>query len=98
MTGRSIAYQHNTRQQLQNAGFIDIQEIVIRAPYNSWPSDAHQKEIGRWYFLGLTEGLEALSLQPFFKNFKWTPEVIRNYLTSVKREIGTQKFRAYNNM
>ena len=97
-SGRSIAYQHNTRQLLQNAGFIDIQEIVIRAPYNSWPTDAHQKDIGRWYHLGLTDGLEALSLQALFRNYQWGADVIRDWLKQVRREIGTTKFHAYNNM
>ena len=68
---RPIAYNHTTRQMLQTAGFIDIQEIVIRAPYNSWPNDPHQKEIGRWYNLGITEGLEALSAAAFTRVNKW---------------------------
>ena len=45
---RPIGYQHNTRQMLQAAGFIDIQETIVRAPLNGWPSDPHQKSIGRW--------------------------------------------------
>src|SRR6187200_3186313 len=62
---RPIAYNHSTRQMLQTAGFIDIQEIVIRAPYNSWPNDPQKKEIGRWYNLGIIEGLDALSFAAF---------------------------------
>ncbi|KAJ5021105.1 hypothetical protein J3E73DRAFT_435011 [Bipolaris maydis] len=68
---RPIAYEHRTRQLLQAAGFIDIQETVIRVPYNTWPNDPHQKDIGRWYNLGLTEGLEALTFAPLTRVYHW---------------------------
>lgn len=96
---RPIAYQQNTRQMLQQAGFIDIQETIIRAPYNSWPGDPHQKEIGRWYNLGLTEGLEAISLAPFHRAFGWDAERnIKPFVAQVKREVCSRKIHAYNNM
>lgn len=96
---RPIEYQHNTRQMLQAAGFIDIQEMIIRAPYNSWPADPHQKEIGRWYNLGITEGLEALSLAPFTRVNHWdAAQHVKPLLDAVKRRICQRKVHAYNNM
>lgn len=96
---RPIAYNHTTRQMLQTAGFIDIQEIVIRAPYNSWPNDPHQKEIGRWYNLGITEGLEALSFAPLTRVNKWdVDQHIRPLLESVRQQICNRKIHAYNNI
>lgn len=98
-SSRPIAYQHNTRQMLQAAGFIDIQETIIRAPYNSWPADPHQKEIGRWYNLGITEGLEALSLGPLTRAYRWSAvDHVKPLIQAVKREICTRKIHAYNNM
>ena len=96
---RPIAYRHNTRQMLQAAGFIDIQETIVRAPLNGWPSDPHQKEIGRWYNLGLTDGLDALSLAPFTRVNRWNAdEHVRPLLKEVKKEIAKSKVHAYNNM
>jgi len=84
---------------LQTAGFIDIQETIIRAPYNSWPADPHQKEIGRWYNLGITEGLEALSLGPLTRAYRWGAlEHVKPLVQAAKREICTRKMHAYNNM
>lgn len=98
-SARPIAYQHNTRQMLQAAGFIDIQETIIRAPYTTWPSDPHQKEISRWYNLGITEGLEALSMGPFTRIFRWgAREHVQPLVEQVRKEIGTRKYHAYNNM
>jgi hypothetical protein len=96
---RPIAYQHNTRQMLQAAGFIDIQETIVRAPLNGWPSDPHQKTIGRWYNLGLTDGLDALSLAPFTRVNRWSAnEHVRPLVKEVKKEIGQSKVHAYHNM
>ncbi|KAI8933804.1 Secondary metabolism regulator lae1, variant 3 [Plenodomus lindquistii] len=96
---RPIAYEHRTRQLLQQAGFIDIQETVIRVPYNSWPNDPHQKDIGRWYNLGITEGLEALTFAPLTRVYQWDLNtVVRPILDGVRREICNRKFHAYNNV
>ncbi|KAL9050345.1 MAG: hypothetical protein Q9162_006696 [Coniocarpon cinnabarinum] len=45
--GRPIAYNHDTREMLERAGFVEIQESVFRAPFNTWPRDTHLKAIGR---------------------------------------------------
>ncbi|KAH0542631.1 hypothetical protein FGG08_002954 [Glutinoglossum americanum] len=96
--GKSIAYQHTTRQLLQAAGFVDIAETIIRAPYNPWPSDPHHKDIGRWYNLGMTEGLEALSLGPLTRVYHWSPDVVRGLIPGVAKDICSKRLRAYNNM
>ncbi|KAF2401850.1 LaeA-like protein [Trichodelitschia bisporula] len=96
---RPIAYQQNTRQMLQAAGFIDIRETIIRAPINPWSADQHQKAIGRWYNLGLTDGLEALSLAPLTRVYRWDADQhIRPLLSQVKEEINKSKVHAYNNI
>ncbi|KAF2868712.1 methyltransferase LaeA [Massariosphaeria phaeospora] len=96
---RPIAYENNTRQLLQSAGFIDIQERVVRAPYNAWPNDSHQKEIGRWYNLGITEGLEALSFAPFTRVYRWDlNDHVKPLVEAVRAQICNKKIHAYNNI
>ncbi|KAB2575618.1 Secondary metabolism regulator LAE1 [Lasiodiplodia theobromae] len=96
---RPLAYNHNTRRLLEMAGFIDIQETIIRAPYNSWPADPHQKEIGRWYNLGICEGLEALSLAPLSRIYRWdAAQHIKPLVDQAIRQIRTKKIHAYNNI
>jgi hypothetical protein len=98
-SARPIAYQHNTRQMLQDTGFIDIQETIIRAPYTTWPSDPHQKEISKWYNIGITDGLEALSLAPFTRINRWNArDNVVPFIEQVRKELCTRKYHAYNNM
>ncbi|GAB7356101.1 hypothetical protein MBLNU459_g6706t1 [Dothideomycetes sp. NU459] len=77
-TAKPLSYQPNTRQLLQQAGFTDITEQVIQAPYRAWSADRVQIDIGNFNqtALDLCYGLEALSLGPFSRVFNWTrPEI-----------------------
>jgi hypothetical protein len=95
---RPIAYQTNTRAMLEAAGFVHINEQIIRLPFNSWPRDAHSKSIGRWYCAGLLDWIEALSMQPFTKVYGWRPEEFRHLLDSVTRTVLNKKVHGYNNL
>jgi hypothetical protein len=96
---RPIAYRDDTKALLQRAGFIDIREQTIRAPINPWSTDPHQREIGKWYNLGLSLGLEALSLAAFTRVNSWNPtRDIAPFLADVKTEMCKKGVHAYNNM
>ncbi|KAI9806533.1 MAG: Secondary metabolism regulator lae1 [Piccolia ochrophora] len=95
---RPIAYNPYTRHMLQQAGFVDIQETVIRVPLNAWASDSHSKDVGRWYNLGLIEGLEALSLAPLTRVCRWHLDDVKRIVRDVKKEICNKRIHAYNNM
>ncbi|KAI9682341.1 MAG: Secondary metabolism regulator lae1 [Caeruleum heppii] len=95
---KPLAYNPWTRHMLRQAGFVDIQEQVIRAPLNSWPADQRMRDIGRWYNLGLTEGLEAFSLAPLTRVNRWHIDDVRRIVKDVKREMCNKRIHAYNNM
>jgi hypothetical protein len=83
---------------LERQGFVEIQEQVIKVPLNPWPADPHLKDIGRWYNLGLTQGLEALSLGPFTRVNLWTKADVDRLIAEVKKEVCSKRFHAYCNM
>ena len=95
---RPIEYQSNTRQMLEAAGFTDILEQIIRAPFNSWSKDTHQKQIGRWYCVGLSEGIEAMSMAPFTRIFRWSPADVKRMADDVKSYVMKRHCHGYNNM
>ncbi len=84
---------------LEAAGFADIQEQIIRAPFNSWPADPRQKELGRWYCMGLMDWLEGLSLGPLTRVYGWPAVDVRRMTDDVKQAIRKKKTcHGYNNM
>lgn len=95
---RPLAYNTQTRAMLEQAGFVDIDSQVIKVPLNPWHPDAHMKDVGRWYNLGLTRGLDALSLAPLTRVNQWTIEDVLRLTASAKRDICSKKYHAYCNM
>lgn len=95
---KPMAYNTKTRAMLQYAGFIEVAEQVIRIPFNPWPSDTHEKSIGRWFNLGLCQGLEALTLGPLTRIRGWNREGVDKLVAGVKREICTKKYHVYCEM
>ena len=95
---RPIAYNHETGALLEHTGFVDIREEIIRVPLNPWPTDPWQRDVGRWYNLGLTEGLEALTLGPFMRILGWTKDEVDILIERVKREVCTRRMHVYCNM
>ncbi|RQM05186.1 hypothetical protein DH86_00004026 [Scytalidium sp. 3C] len=95
---RPIAYNTETRSMLERQGFVEIQEQVIRVPMNPWPSDPHMKDIGRWYNLGITQGLEALTLGPLTRMSGWKKADVDTLVADAKREVCSKKYHVYCNM
>jgi hypothetical protein len=83
---------------LERTGFVEIQEQIIKVPLNPWPTDPHLKDIGRWYNLGLTQGLEALTLGPLTRMSHWTKADVDRLVSDAKREICSKRFHTYCNM
>lgn len=95
---KPLAYNAHTRQMLEAQGFVEITEQIIKVPLNPWPADLHQKDIGRWYNLGLCQGIEAMSLGPLTRMSGWTKERVDRLVTDAKREICLRRNHVYCNM
>ncbi|KAJ1327800.1 gliotoxin biosynthesis N-methyltransferase [Microdochium nivale] len=93
--GRSIEMNPATKTVLESLGFIDVQHQCKRIPYNTWPSDQHEKLLGRWFNLGMTQGIAALSLAPFTRVNGYSYDEVNRFLAEVKREMCDRQLRAF---
>lgn len=84
-----------TKRQLAEAGFVDIQEEVLKLPVNGWPTDAHLRDIGRWFNLGMRQAYQPLSLAPLCRGHKRTPAEIFDITEKVREEVFSTKVHAY---
>lgn len=84
--------------ELRAAGFVDIAEEVIRLPVNPWGESTRERELGTWFNVGLTHGLEALSMAPFTRVEGWKKSDVDALLDDVKRELCSLRHRAYCRM
>jgi hypothetical protein len=95
---RPLAYNTETQVMLERQGFVDIKHEVIEIPLNAWTSDPHTKNVGRWYQLGLIQGLEALTLAPMTRMRGWQKEDVDQLTQEVRRELCNGKVHAFCNM
>lgn len=45
--GRPVPALEQYKPWIEQAGFVDVQERILRRPTNDWPKDPRMKEIGR---------------------------------------------------
>ncbi|KAH8691943.1 S-adenosyl-L-methionine-dependent methyltransferase [Talaromyces proteolyticus] len=94
---RPIAYSASeTKKILEKQGFVNIDHQIVGLPMNTWPDDKHEKEVGRWYNLAISESAETLSLAPFCRLLGFSRERVQHLAAEVRAEINTRKLRAFN--
>ncbi|KAI8691550.1 Secondary metabolism regulator LAE1 [Fusarium sp. Ph1] len=87
-----------TRQMLEAAGFTDIKQEIIPAFVCPWSPDRREREIARWFNLGLSHSLESLSLMPLVEKHRLGPDEVRELCARVKREICILRYHTYCNI
>ncbi|KAG9244357.1 S-adenosyl-L-methionine-dependent methyltransferase [Calycina marina] len=96
---RPIKYNPYTGELLTSQGFVDIRHQVIRLPLNpGWTKDSHEKNVARWYNLGFTQGLHALTLAPLRRKSNWSMESVQKLVDDVMKEVCARRIHAYHEM
>ncbi|KAH8883874.1 methyltransferase LaeA [Thozetella sp. PMI_491] len=83
-----------TRAALAAAGFVDFNEQVIEIGFNGWP-EGYAREMGRWFNLGIHEGLHALTIAPLTRMRGWTYQQAEELIARVKEEIRYRRHHAF---
>ncbi|TDZ60579.1 Secondary metabolism regulator LAE1 [Colletotrichum trifolii] len=83
---------------LRSIGFSDVTEQTIKLPINPWSTNESEALIGRWFNLGLTHGLEALTLGPFTRIEGWDKPTIDKLVETLKKDICMLSVHAYCRM
>lgn len=94
--GRPIRLDSNlTKQQLADAGFVDIKEEVIRLPLNARPAETPGRDLGRWFNLGIQKACQPLSLAPLSRSHGRTLDEICDLSEKVRVEMYNNTANAY---
>jgi len=95
MAGRPVRMAHKLKRWYEEAGFVDVQEKIIRMPINPWTKDKHSKTLGKLSEANLIDGLGAFTLGPFSRMFGWNSTEIEVYLVNVRRAVSDRHVHAY---
>lgn len=78
---------------LKETGFVEVEHIVFEIPFHPWPEDEHMKDIARWFNLGMTHGLDALTLAPLSRVKGWPRDQIVRLNEAMRKEITTKSLK-----
>lgn len=95
IVGHSIESAKYYRQQMVDAGFVNVQEKLYKWPINPWPKDVRYKEIGMWSEQNFCGGLYGLSVALLTRGLGWTPEEVEVFLVGVRNDLRNRQIHAY---
>ncbi|KAG5992602.1 hypothetical protein E4U54_003596 [Claviceps lovelessii] len=83
------------KQQMIDAGFINVTEVKYKWPTNPWPAEKHYQELGYWTYHDIAGGLSGLSMAVFTRCLGWSAEQVELFLVSVKEDMKDKHIHAY---
>ncbi|XP_014561407.1 hypothetical protein COCVIDRAFT_86733 [Bipolaris victoriae FI3] len=93
--GRDIRAGIGIKQQMLNAGFVDVHEKIVKIPLGPWPKDPRMKEIGRYQREHMSMGVEPYTLGLLGKVAGWTEEECRVMIARVVSDVRRRDVHMY---
>ncbi|KAM0231915.1 hypothetical protein ACHAPO_008213 [Fusarium lateritium] len=93
--GRSAVSAKSYKQQMIDAGFVNVTEVVYKWPTNRWPADPYYKELGFWCNHNIAGELSGLSLALFTKGLGWSVEEVEVFLAKVRTDMRDRRIHAW---
>ncbi|KAK0640601.1 S-adenosyl-L-methionine-dependent methyltransferase [Cercophora newfieldiana] len=82
-------------ENLRAAGFVNVEKNVSRVPIGVWPREAKLKTVGLYNRANILDGLQGISMGPFTRGLKWTPEEVELYLVKVRKGVMNTRVHSY---
>ncbi|RSL91826.1 hypothetical protein CEP51_000044 [Fusarium floridanum] len=83
------------KEQLIEAGFVNVVETPYKWPMNTWPQDRKTKELGAWGNVNLVGGAQGLSLALFTKVLGWSHAQLEVFLVDVRKDLCDKNLHGY---
>ena len=82
-------------QQMQDAGFVDVQQRNFAWPTNTWPKNKLMKELGHRTRISCTDGMEGLCLALLTRGLGWSKEEVDVLVALVRKDFNDRSIHAY---
>ncbi|KAM6524610.1 hypothetical protein FALCPG4_010219 [Fusarium falciforme] len=93
--GRGAQSAKKYKQQMIDAGFVNVTEVIYRWPTNRWPADPYYKELGFWCCHNIAGELSGLSMALFTRALGWSPEQVEVFLAKVRTDMKDRRIHAW---
>ncbi|KAF4442653.1 hypothetical protein F53441_11694 [Fusarium austroafricanum] len=93
--GRTAESAKFYKQQMIDAGFVNVTEVVYKWPTNRWPADPYYKELGLWCNYNIADGLSGISMALFTRGLGWSQEEVEVFLAKVRTDMKDRRIHAW---
>ncbi|KNG87492.1 UMTA methyltransferase family protein [Aspergillus nomiae NRRL 13137] len=83
------------KQKMEDVGFVDVTETLLKIPLGTWPKDARMKELGKFGFVGELQAIEAYTPALFTRVLGWSEEEMQVLMDKVKKELFDRSLHLY---
>ncbi len=83
------------RGQMEDAGFINVEEHILRCPIGLWPKDKTLKLAGLYWRTAILDGLINVAKRPMEKGLGWTTAEVEVFLVGVRKALMDSSFHSY---
>lgn len=82
-------------QQMQDVGFVDVQQRNFLWPTNAWPKDPFMKELGHRTMINCLDGLEGFCLALLTRGLGWKKEEVDVFVAMVANDFKDRKIHSF---
>ncbi|KAK3321827.1 S-adenosyl-L-methionine-dependent methyltransferase [Apodospora peruviana] len=83
------------KQQMIDAGFVDVVERKFALPGNPWAKGQEEKILGTMQMTNIMDGLHGMSMSLFTKVLGWTVDEVDTFLVDVTRDLKDRRIHFY---
>jgi hypothetical protein len=93
--GTPVTTVTNIKRWMEEAGFIEVEEHILKLPVGPWPKDKRLKKVGLFESVNMHDGIEGLSIMSFTRALKWSPEAVQVFLMEVRKQVKDRDVHSY---
>jgi len=93
--GMPLRIANKLKNWYEQAGFVDVHEVVYGIPINSWARDARDKLLGKFMYWNMCQGVHAWTVEYFVKALQWTDAEVEVYLAHLRTALADRSVHAY---
>ena len=93
--GVDLLGMQKNQENVKAAGFVSVDEQAFKVPIGSWPRNQKMKTIGTYNRSMIYDGLQGISMGPFTRGLKWSPQEVEVFLVDVRKALLDRSQHSY---
>ncbi|EXK83288.1 hypothetical protein FOQG_12468 [Fusarium oxysporum f. sp. raphani 54005] len=93
--GKPLNVAPEWKKQMEEAGFVDVEQKILKVPIGSWPKDPKLKEIGKFQSVQEAQVITSYTPGIFSRILGWSDEEIQVFMAKVKKDLSESSIHLY---